>query len=912
VTEAKDTDYAAIIRAANAVTPELPEWLKPGKRIQSPQYGIGQIISLLGKRLVVKFPGYSVPQLFKDWSLSVQSGEIQPIAPTLTSPVLPDKLSLFPTRVSVTEIQAIPQLQFRTLATQLAESLTAISVTPPSRGELYPIPKDLPLVLQTALSKIGINSLYSHQVEALTQMRMGKDLSIATPTASGKTLCYNLAIIESCLNHPQTTALYIFPLKALAQDQMHKLQQLVAALPPGQRPHIGQMTGDTPYSDRKRLFIPNPPNILAVSPDLLHYQLEKVQRIEEWEPWREFLRRLRWVVIDESHTYIGAFGAHFANLIRRIHRAVDSVGGTSNRLQFIASSATIGNPDEMALRLFGRTQQPERLHLIERSGAESAGRTILCLAPSSNPNPDACKIILSWLQHQLSGIVFCNSRAAVKSLLGLIQRETARLGVGYLAQKVAIFYGSINCDRRRDIIDRLRTGKLKVILSTSALESGIDLPELDCCLLRGYPGSIMSFRQRLGRAGRKNPGLVIFLPVAQNSIDYYYGRYPWKLLNGEVESAAFNPNYPTILSKHLECSCVESGLPLFEVDSRFGSIAGTIADELLQQNKLFLSKGLLWGRGYPHKSINLRGSAQNSIKLIDKQTGEAFEKMPLDLAYREVFPGAIYTASDATETLITYRCDCLNIERHEALLTPLGQDPGMFTQAETNLEVKLLDKLEEPRIISTGIPEGRLRLTLGWGEITSLVTGYQLLSREYQITCSQVKQEVAFEQPYLTQYQAPIVKVEVNSGVVKAISAEVNHLKSSLLAEYGDNIPDSFKDLWVSTPEFVALHSIGHQIQFAIPLVVLSSSHDVSCIIEKEADRIVGYFFDTCDGGNGAAEAIFQQLPKFAAKAKKLAEACSCSDGCPRCLTQHGCPQQNTGLHKKLGLFLLDAICQGT
>ena len=936
MTEAKPTDYAAIIRTANVATPAPPDWLKPGKQIAAEELGIGEIISLLGKRLIVKFPGNSMPVQFTDWPFLVQFGKIHPqhAAPTPTE--IPPDVSQSQNRVSLAEIQAIPQPQFRAIASELTD-LAAIEITPPSRGKLFPIPQDLPLGLQTALHKIGIGSLYEHQVEALTQLRLGKDLSIVTSTASGKTLCYNLAILESCLNNPHTSALYIFPLKALALDQLHKLQQLAASLPPEQI-RVGQMTGDTALSDRKRLFFPHPPHILAVSPDLLHYQLEKVRRPEEWEPWREFLRRLRWVVIDESHTYIGAFGAHFANLMRRLRRAVDSVGGTSDQLQFVCSSATIGNPVEMALRFSGR-EQPERLHLIEHSGAGSAGRTTLCLAPSSVANPDACKIILAWLQHDLSGIVFCNSRAAVKGLLSLIQRETGRLGVGYLGQRVAAFYGSLKGDRRRAIIQQLSSGAIKVILSTSALEAGIDLPELDCCLVRGYPGSIMSFRQRIGRAGRRNPGLVMFLPVAQSPLDYYYGRYPDQLLSGEVESAAFNPNYPTILSKHLECSCAESGLPLSEVDSRFGSSAGAIADGLLQQDRLWLSaSGLLWGRGYPHRGVDLRGSAQNSIALIDRKTGETFEQMPCDLAYREVFPGAIYTASDATG-IMAYQCDQLNVERREALLTPIGQDPGMFTQAETYLEVKLLERLAPQQIVSTEIAEGRLRLSLGWGEITSLVTGYKLLTREYQQTCTnfkcpnyhqplkgqacscgrplrfaeitKVKQEVVFEQPYQTQYQAPVMKVEVNPGVIEAVSTEVNRLKSSIKATHGDTVPNSLKDLWASKPEFVALHSIGHQIIFAVPLVVLSSSYDVNCLVEKKAERTVEYFFDTCDGGNGATEAIFQQLPKFAAKAKSLAAACSCADGCPRCLIQHGCPQQNAGLHKEVGLFLLDAICEG-
>lgn len=938
----KPTDYAALIRAAQTV-PEPPNWLAVGKHIYSTEHGIGEIMALLGKRLIVRFLEDINPTQFSDWPSAVACGSLLASNTALADTSISAEVGGDNLRVSHEQIQAIPHLAFRAIAQELAPSLVAVKITEGNAGEFYSLPKDLPPHLRSALNQIGIANLYSHQVEALNFLRAGLDLCLVTPTASGKTLCYNLAILESCLNQPKTTALYIFPLKALALDQMQKLRQLVTAMPSDHLIKVGLMTGDTPKEERQRLFIPNPPNILAVSPDLLHHHLYNVRRQDDGEPWRQFLRQLRWVVIDESHSYVGAFGAHFANVMRRLRLAVDSVGGDSNRIQFICSSATIGNLDEMALRFSGRAQCPERLRLIKHSGAGIAGRTLLCLTPSSAANPDACKIIISWLQHDLSGIVFCNSRAAVKSLLGLIQRETQRQGLGYLATKVAVFYGSLTGDRRREIIQHLQQGRLKVILSTSALEAGIDLPEIDCCLLRGFPGSLMSFWQRVGRAGRSEHGLVIFLPVTQNPLDAFYGRYPEQLLSG-VESAAFNPDYPTILSKHLECSCVESGIPLGEVQDRFGSAAGAIADELLQQDKLFLSRnGQLWGKGgYPHKHLNLRGSTQNSIDLIDKHSGEVLETMSLALAHREVFPGAIYTVQDANGELIAYRSD-LNQEWGEAVLTFLGKDHNLFTEAESQLDIQLIGTLAEPKIIPTAIPEGRLRLTLAWGEITTFVSGYQLLAREYESTCTnkqcpnyhkplqvktcssckqplhpaeinKVKQETKFEQPYKTQYQAPCVKVEVNQPLRSALQAQITKIKENT-AKHSAGIYSEFIDLWSCAPEFIAIHSMEHQVVKAVPLVVLSSSLDVDCVVYGSEGRTVGYFFDTCDSGNGASEAIFHQLPKFAAKALALALSCDCEAGCPRCLTQHGCPQQNSGLHKDAGLFLLDSIvncCTGS
>jgi len=941
VTDNKPTDYAAIIRAANQTIPEPPEWLSVGKQVYSPKYGVGEVMALLGRQLIVKFVEEVNPTQFGDWEEAIALSSIQSSnANLVSSTTLIEETN--PRAATISErIQQIPHLAFQSVAQELIASITAVDIKNPNQGIIHPLPSDLPPALRLALHNHSIDRIYSHQLEALTKLRAGFDLSITTPTASGKTLCYNLAILESCIKQPQTTALYIFPLKALALDQMRKLQSLVRAMP-NNHLKLALMTGDTPANDRQRLFIPNPPNILAVSPDLLHHYLYNVRRRDEGEGWRHFLRQLRYSVIDESHTYIGAFGAHFVNLMRRLRLAVDAVGGNSQRLQFICSSATIGNPQEMALRFSGRIHQPQRLHLIERSGAGSAGRTLLCLAPNSAANVEAAKIVISWLQHKLSGIVFCNSRAAVKGLLGLIQRETQRLGLGYLTSKVAVFYSSLTGDRRREIIQKLQAGQIKVIISTSSLEAGIDLPELDCCLLRGFPGSLMSFWQRVGRAGRKQHGLVIYLPLGQNPIDVFYARHSEQLLSGEVESAAFNPDYPTILGKHLECGCIESSLALKELNTRFGKAADAVAGSLLQQNKIFLSNnGKLWGRGYPHKDINLRSTTQTSISLIEKHTGEILETMSLSLAHREVFPQAVYMVQDGSGELIAYRSESLNEEKGEAILAFLGKDTDLFTEAESELDIQPLSTLAESKIIPTKIKDARLRLTLVWAEITNSVTGYRLMKRTYGMTCknqrcgnykkplegktcslcklplyaaevTKLQKEVAFSELYITKYQAPCILVEINEPLQKVLQVQVNKYKQEIMTSNGGEVPEQYQTLWTSSADFTALHTIQHQIVKAVPLVVLSSSLDVDGIVTQKETRTIGYFFDTCEGGNGAAEAIFSDLTNFAASAYILAAECDCEAGCPRCLHSTGCPQHNEALHKNLGLFLLDAISQAT
>ncbi len=845
---------------------------------------------------------------------------------------------------TITEkILTIPQANFRAIAQDLSEQIVTIETTPIHHSDRYPLPAALPQELRDALQQTGITSFYHHQIEALECLRSGKDLCLATPTASGKTLCYNPSIFEYALTHPQATALYIFPLKALALDQLGKLQAITNALPSARRIKVGMITGDISFADRKQLFIPHPPQILVVSPDLLHYQLYKIQQGKEGENWREFLRNLKWIVLDEAHTYFGAFGAHIANLLRRVRVAVDTVGGDSNLIQFIFASATIGNPHQIALRFSGRENTPNRLHLISGGGI-SQGRSLVCLQPSNAANFDASKIVISWLHNNVTGIVFCNSRSAVKSLLGVIQTTLYRENEGYLASQIRMFYGSLKNEQRQDIIQQISRGKIKIILSTSALEAGIDLPELDCCLIRGYPGSIMSFWQRVGRVGRQNPGLAIFLPVAQNPLDYYFGNYPQQLLNGEVESAFFNPDYPLILSKHLHCSCFESKIPIKQINQRFGSKAEAIAKDLLNQNKIFLNNaGYLWGNGYPHKEVNLRGTSQDSIELIDQQSKEEFEVMSRAIAVREVFPGAIYTAQDSQGNIVKYRSQTLELEQGKANLVRYEQDPGLFTEAIEDIDITLLQKLAAPQVINTTINKGAIALNLAWGKITSLVTGYKLYQKKSEPTCTnstcrmyrqsiqakscpichsltriadikKLKNIITFEHPYQTTYEAPIVSVQINPEISKTLKLEVNQLKQSIQKTYKDNIPYELETLWLSSAEFIALHSIEHQITFALPLLVLSSSQDLSGAVFSKAEgenfSVEGYFFDNCHGGNGAAEAVFNQFSKLAAKAKSLAENCQCEIGCPRCLFQPGCPHQNQGLHKGVGLFMLDAITE--
>lgn len=924
----KPIDYAALIKAAKDTDISAPKPVA-GTILASSQYGEGTVVGFLGETLIAKFSGYSVPLQFKNWQEAFKSGELslkeateKEVTEDLNQPNYQE------------DIQKIKQPTFRQIASELSSKLTYIHLYPSSQGKKYPLPEDLPTPLKNALKQVGCVSLYEHQLESLHQLRQGKDLALATPTASGKTLCYNLAVLESCLNNPETTALYIFPLKALALDQLQKLQRLTDNL----NVKVDFLTGDVPYQKRLQIFVPTLPNILAISPDLLHYQLDKIRHPEDWMGWIAFLKRLRWIVIDESHTYLGAFGAHFANIMRRLRRGVDRAGGISEELQYICASATIKNPAEIAMCHSGRGDQRSKLHLIDKSSAKESQKILLSFHPSESSNINTSQIILSLLEKNLNGIVFCNSRSGVKNLLALLQKDLERQGLNKLAKQIAPFYGSLTGDHRRRLLAQLEKSELKLIISTSALEAGIDLPELDFCVLRGYPGSIMSFRQRLGRVGRQNPGLVLFLPLTNNPLDYYFGNQPQQLFSLDVEKVIFNPDYPTILGKHIQCCCAESGVHFLELANYFGDKSGNLAAELIEQKQIFLSSSqTLWASGKPHRQISLRGNVGATIELMDLKSGEMFEEMDEEMSHREVFPGAIYTGANIQGEIVVYESKTLDLENKKAILEPFPQPPDRYTQANLDLQVETYALLETPQIIDTTIPEGRLRLRLHWGEITSNVDSYDILKREYRLTCldyscSKYRQPIAekncpschnktkyaeiiklLEQknlipPYQTKYQAPVLKVEINPPIKQALYEEVNRLKLVINSQSSGEISDRFSPLWTAYADWLALHTMGHIIMEVLPLVVLSSLHDVNYVVVEENQRTVGYFFDTCGGGNGASEAIFGDFLALSALAIALASNCDCVGGCPKCVIQSGCPQQNKGLFKELGLFLLKAI----
>jgi DEAD/DEAH box helicase domain-containing protein len=868
------------------------------------------------------------------------------------------------------------------IAEFLAEELLYQQTIPATEPNLKTIPKDLPKQLIKALQSLGITQLYSHQIKALQAIRTGKSFILTSPTASGKTLSTYPGIIEGCINQ-EHRALAFYGLRALALDQFHKISQLLSTIPPKYRPVLAMITGDV-KSDEREQILASEPHILGVTPELIHFQLKQVWKSPNWA---NFYQRLRYILIDEAHTLSGSYGANMAWLIRRIKLAVDHYGGDSQKLQFIFLSATCGNPKQLALKISGLKPtklNPKPLIWLRKSGAASPPRQVIVTQPSYNLTADTARIIQFLLNQNKSGIAFCNSRRSVREVTELLK-----------SNQVTAFYSGITAERRAEVVNQLQSGIIKWIIATEALEAGIDLPELECCVLRGWPGSKMAYQQRSGRAGRSQPGLTVLLPNAFNPIDCYVAEHPEILVSGESEEVFFNDEYPIFAAKHLMCAAAETGIPTNKIKHYFGAAAFDVAKLLLAQGHLHKGRNGLWAKGYPHKDVNFRGGlSQTTIKLVDAISGEELEEISEDIAHREVHPQAIYKRQDTKGQMLTYQCISLDLNSKRAILKQTT-DKAIFTVATTISQTSsltvLTDPVNLPLLFSPdGIEEKKqeeqeqkikgkvsnntdivvigksvkkeqrikekfshsatlseveecqeyLTLELSFGEVKHITRGYSLMTQIYEQTCLNKRclnykeplpqqqrcplcrkltrkavivktlSEAKFEQPFRTQFSAPMVKVTINSGAREYIQQFAKETRTSLTRSQ-EPIPSGYQQLWEYSSPFIAIHSFGHQIMRALQLVARVDPKQVNFTVVKELEEnnnYTGYFYDTSDGGNGAAEAVFKHLPKLAKVAGAIARDCNCHTGCAKCLIQHGCPDGNTGLLKQLGLVLLDAV----
>ncbi len=711
-----------------------------------------------------------------------------------------------------------------------AVHLRWIPPKPPAYADLV-VP--LPAPLGSALQKIGIERLYTHQCAAIEAARAGLHPLVVTSAASGKSLTYLLPILERLLAEPSARALLLFPIKALEHDQLKALQAL---LPLGHDIRAAILDGDTPASRRAKLR-EDPPQLLLSNPDMLHLSL-----LSHHAQWRELWQNLRYVVLDELHTYRGVFGSHIAHVLRRLQRVAASYG---SRPQFIACSATIGNPLELSEKLSGL-----QFHLIEDDGAPQRGKRFLLVNPTGSPYTEATELLLRCLRAGFKTIAFAKARK-IAELIAMWARQADRT----LATRLKAYRAGFRADERRAIEQGLFAGRLAGVVTTSALELGIDVGGLDACLLVGYPGSITSTWQRGGRVGRGPREALIILVALPDALDQYFARHPDDFFSRPYEAAIVDPGNRQILAGHLVAAASE--LPLRADDLFYGAEAELI-HALHDQGRLLLSAdGTEWyaRERHPQRRINIR-SLGEACAILDPD-GRAIGTVDGVRALHECHPGAIYLHQGQQ-----YEVEVLDLTQHKVHARPVSVD--YYTGPTTEKETEILEIIESRDHHGTPYHLGRLK-------VTERVIGYE----RRRIFGQERLGAYPLDLPPQT-FETVGLWFELPEPLRRLVDKEGFHFMGSI-------------------------HAVEHAMIGLFPLYALCDRSDIGGIsypIHPQVGRAAIFIYDGYPGGIGLTERAFRVLPDLFLTTRQLLGDCPCESGCPSCVHSPKCGSGNKPLDK--------------
>ncbi len=731
----------------------------------------------------------------------------------------------------------------------IGSQITSYHYIPPKE----PLYADLPIHkrLKESLRQRGIERLWSHQVEGIKLVRSGENVVVMTPTASGKTLIYNIPVIESLLEDPSTKALYIYPLKGLEQDQIRNLNELlhdVGIEGVGKLSPAEVYDGDTtPYRRRKiREWLPP---VVFTNPDMLHLA------INAFHPkWEGFLRRLRFVVIDEIHAYRGVFGSNVSQVLRRFRRICERWG---SHPQFIASSATIANPDELAGRLVGLP-----FRAVTKSGAPLGGRHFIFMNPIEGPYTLAIRLLIEAIRGGLKTIVFTKARKVTE----LIYRWCTRRAPD-IVKEISPYRAGFLPSERREIEKRLFSGELSGVVSTSALELGIDVGGLDCCILVGYPGSVSSTWQRAGRVGRHGEDSLVILIALKDALDQYIVCHPERVLQQSFESVVIDPDNEVLLRKHLPCAASE--VYLRKDDSVYPvQRLRPLLNELTKAGRLKKGKrGDIWFSGIkmPQRSVEIRGIG-NLFRVIDEH-GNTIGELDGMRVYREGHPGAIYLHRGRQ-----FRVEELLLESRKIIVREV--DVNYYTQPLSVEETEILEQKDHLRVRQFNFYWGRLR-------ISQRIIGYE---RRHIYTRKRLSRHLLEMPEYIFDTE----------GLWMVIPEEI---KVEICAR-GLDLAGT-------------VHATEHVCISAMPLFVLCEKMDIgghSYTLFQSIRSPCIFIYDGYEGGVGYCRHVFQTLREWLSATHRMVEDCNCDGGCPSCVQDPQCGSGNQPLDKEGAKTLLSFL----
>ncbi len=712
----------------------------------------------------------------------------------------------------------------------------------------------LPRELAQALAATGIERLFTHQAEALDAVRAGDNVLVTTPTASGKSLVFAVPALEAALDGDGATSLFLYPTKALAQDQLAGLCALASATGRLRPPRFAIYDGDT--SDHLRRKIKeNPPDILITNPDMLHAGI-----LAHHADWSRFLSRLRFVVLDELHVYRGVFGAHVHHILRRLVRLA---GMNGSRPRFVAASATIGRPGEFAASLL---DAPFRV--VDRSGAPSVGRDVVLVNPVTvSPYTAAVRVVAEAARAGARTIAFTKARRITELLHQWLVKEAPEL-----KRKVAPYRAGYLPEERRAIERKLFSGELLAVLSTSALELGIDVGGLDVCVLVGYPGSRTSTWQRIGRVGREGKDALVVLIALPDALDQYLVSHPDELFDGAFERAVLDPWNPVVAGAHLVCAAAEQPLTREEVDS-FGARGRTIVGSLEDSGRLARdAEGTRWFsyRRRPQRDVSPR-AAGAPFAILESGSGRLLGTIDAMRVWYECHPGAIYL-----HTGLSYRIDELDVDHKRAIARAFRAD--YFTVVLGEKETEILERLGER---SLPIPGGRVPVGFGRLKVTVRIREYQ----EKRLFGGETMATHPLDVPPLT-FETTGFWVEIPRLLPALFTADGLHFMGGI-------------------------HAVEHAAIGLLPLLAIADRGDVGGISYTSHPQLAGpaiFLYDGVPGGAGLAERAFAELPSLLTKTRELIDACPCEAGCPACVQSPKCGNGNKPLDKAAALRVLRVL----
>jgi DEAD/DEAH box helicase domain-containing protein len=733
-------------------------------------------------------------------------------------------------------------------------------VVPAQPARHAPFPPFLHPDLQRVLAARGVERLYSHQVAAIEAVHAGQSTVVVTPTASGKTLCYNLPVLDAILREPETRALYLFPTKALAQDQMAALHGLITDLGVDIKTHT--YDGDTPANARR--LIRSAGHVVVTNPDMLHTGI-----LPHHTKWIKLFENLKFVVVDELHQYRGVFGSHVANVLRRLRRICAFYGSSP---LFICCSATIANPAELAGRIVG-----EDVALVDDNGAPTGEKHLIFYNPPVvNPQLglrassilEARKLASRLLASNVQTIVFTRSRTSVELLLTYLS------GDGTAKQRrentLRGYRGGYLPNQRREIERGLRDGSVRGVVATNALELGVDIGSLEAAVLTGYPGTVASTLQQMGRAGRRASTSLAVLVASSNPLDQYIVTHPDYFFGRSPESGLVNPDNLLILANHLKCAAFE--LP-FTDDDAFGLPHDETQEllALIEEDGLLHHAGDRWhwtSDGFPAEAISLRSASSENFVIIDDVPGAPRIIGEVD---RVSAPTLLHDEAIYFHEGEQYQVERLDYEEKKAYVRHVDVD--YYTDANLAFAIKPLAVFAEEGEGSGLRAHGEVMLT-------------------YQPTM--------FKKIKLYTHE------NVGSGRIHLPEEELH------TTAYWLTLPTPTAD--ASGPAFDAqagLLGLSHVLAQVAPLFLMCDPHDLGAVAELKSPHTGAptiYLFDKYPGGVGLSERLYELHARLLRAAAETVARCSCPEGCPSCVG----PRAEVGAYGKASARLMAELAAGT